>query len=102
MAVHDPEDEVTIISADGIGRGVVRGNTIEVVNMKKDDHYEVIVGNIGAVYTGHSEADCMDAYASYVHLSAIGAGRAAGETVTALKNGHVLKEYIGSQERGEP
>lgn len=28
---HDPEDEVTVISADGVGKGVLRGNAIEMV-----------------------------------------------------------------------
>lgn len=25
---YDPDDEVTVISAEGVGRGILRGNTI--------------------------------------------------------------------------
>ena len=32
---HDPEDEVTVISAEGIGKGVLRGNTIHLVGTLK-------------------------------------------------------------------
>lgn len=28
VGVHDPEDEHVVISADGIGKGILRGNTI--------------------------------------------------------------------------
>lgn len=28
---HDPDDEVTVISAEGVGKGVLRGNAIELV-----------------------------------------------------------------------
>lgn len=28
---HDPEDQVTVISAEGIGKGVLRDNTIHLV-----------------------------------------------------------------------
>jgi len=28
---HDPDEEVTVISSEGIGRGVLRGNTIKMV-----------------------------------------------------------------------
>lgn len=29
--VHDPEDEVTVISAEGVQKGILHGNTITVV-----------------------------------------------------------------------
>lgn len=38
---HDPEDEVTVISAEGIEKGVLRGNTIH------------LVGTRGAAYMGY-------------------------------------------------
>jgi len=29
--IHDPDDEMVVISAEGVGRGVLRGNTITMI-----------------------------------------------------------------------
>lgn len=59
------------------------------------DNFEVIVGNIGTVHAGNNivSADCK--YKTYVKSSQSPYGRASGETVTLLKNGEIVKEYIG-------
>lgn len=35
MVIHDPEDEYTVISSEGIGKGILRGNTIIVTEPMK-------------------------------------------------------------------
>lgn len=35
--VHDPEDEVTVISANGVEKGILRDNTIVVVSSERCD-----------------------------------------------------------------
>ena len=55
--------------------------------------YQVIVGNIGAVYTGANRADANAAFREYRDQSAGDYGRAARETVTLLVDGAVAREY---------
>lgn len=42
--VHDPEEEVTVISEEGIGKGILRGNTIEIVEEPKPVAINVTLG----------------------------------------------------------
>ena len=58
--------------------------------------YEVIVGNIGTVYSGDSQTEADEVYMTYVGNSQHGSGRCAGEDVTMLRNGDIIREYIGS------
>jgi len=60
-------------------------------------HYEVVVGNIGTVYSGASLAAAKKDYKTYVAQSVDGRGRAAGESVTLFKNGEIDMEHLGSQ-----
>lgn len=57
--------------------------------------YEVVVGNIGTVYSGNNLRDARFHARSYVDRSksAIGAAR---EPVTVLRDGEVLDEFTGT------
>ncbi len=63
--------------------------------------YEVIVGNIGTVHTGSNGKDALEAFGEYVKLSRGNYGRAAGESVTLLADEEPIKEYYGTQDKGE-
>jgi len=56
--------------------------------------FEVVVGNIGTVYSGNNymQAECK--YSAYVKQSRSNYGRAAGEPVTLFHNGEIRSEYI--------
>lgn len=58
--------------------------------------YEVIVGNIGIVYSGTDRSDAFHSYNSYVELSVDEVGRAAGESVTLMEDGEPIKEHEGA------
>jgi hypothetical protein len=55
--------------------------------------YEVIVGNIGTVYSGTSEDAALSDFYIYRHKSKQDVGRASGEDVTLMRNGEPWKEY---------
>lgn len=61
--------------------------------------WSVVVGNVGTVYHGTSEQAARDDYAEYVHISRRGCGRAAGESVTLLRDGEPVQEYDGVNKR---
>jgi len=64
--------------------------------------YEVIVGNIGCVYSGDDEDYSRRTFAEYVEQSVTRYGRAAGESVTLMRNGEPIAEHPGdAQERSE-
>lgn len=54
---------------------------------------EVIVGNIGMVYSGTSPEQAGIAFDEYVKQSKAGVGRAAGEPVTIMADGSITQEY---------
>lgn len=64
-------------------------------NAPAPDSWEVIVGNVGSVYSGHDEAMARKKYNSYIESSKSGAGRAGGEDVTLMHNGDIREEYTG-------
>jgi len=49
--------------------------------------YEIIVGNIGTVYSGSSLKVAISVYGAYKELSKQLIGRTSGETVTFIKDG---------------
>jgi hypothetical protein len=53
--------------------------------------YEVVVGNIGTVYSGSNERQAQKDYVEYVEQSKTNYGRAAGESVTFFKDGYAVK-----------
>ena len=56
-------------------------------------NYEVIVGNIGKVYEGGFYQSALDEFKVYEGRSIAGDGKAAGEPVTLLKDGEIMREY---------
>lgn len=63
--------------------------------------YEVLVSNIGLVAHGDNAFNANTVYNTYVGQSKRGMGRVAGENVTMLRNGEIVKEYIGHLHRME-
>ena len=57
--------------------------------------FEVVVGNIGTVYSGSSYTLAREAFAEYAKQSRDNYGRAANEQVTMLRGGEIEKEYPG-------
>ena len=83
-------------------------NNIEDKFMKKKTNamteaYEVIVGNIGTVYSGDDMAEAKSTYESYVADSKADYGRAGGEDVTLMVDGEPDSdyEYFGTQSLNE-
>jgi len=58
--------------------------------------FEVIVGNIGNVYTGSFRGDAYNRFNTYIQQSKDNYGRAAGENVTMFRNNEIVKEFIGA------
>ncbi len=54
--------------------------------------HEVLVSNMGRVYAGDSDERALITFREYEAQSKMGAGRAAGETVTWLQDAKVFKE----------
>lgn len=64
--------------------------------------FEVVVGNIGTVYSGNNYMAACSRFQVYVKQSKSNYGRAAGESVTLLQGSEIRKEYIGAlTENGE-
>lgn len=63
---------------------------------RKMGSYEVIVGNIGTVYSGNSKTEAERHYREYVSQSKTGRGRAGGESVALMCEGEILKEHLGN------
>lgn len=61
--------------------------------------FEVIVSNIGTVYSGNNYMQAMAKFSSYVKNSKANYGRAAGENVVSLHNGEIKREYVGTLTR---
>ena len=55
-------------------------------------NYQVIVGNIGVVYSGTEKTVSQEVYDEYERQSMAGYGRAANEPVTLLGNDEVIVE----------
>lgn len=64
-------------------------------------NYEVIVSNIGTVYSGSNGLQAFRTYVEYEKLSGLNTGRASGESVCMMRDGEVLYEYCGSLYQGE-
>jgi hypothetical protein len=60
--------------------------------------YEVIVGNIGSVYSGKSEDEARREYAEYLEQSQKGYGRAPNEPVTLMRDNEIILEHYGASE----
>lgn len=56
---------------------------------------EVVVGNVGLVYSGTDHAEAMRIYLRYRQISQDGVGRPGGEAVTLFVDGRIEAEYAG-------
>ena len=65
------------------------------------ESHEVVVGNIGSVYSGRNRAKAAQHFQEYVSQSKSGVGRAGGESVTHLKSGEIHREHVGSNESSD-
>ena len=52
---------------------------------------EIVVGNIGNVYSGYNDDEALRIYLEYVDQSKIGYGRAAGESVVWFRDGEIWR-----------
>ncbi len=57
--------------------------------------FEVIVGNIGLAHDGNNRDYAKAMFRSYVKMSKLGWGRAAGEGVTLMEEGEPIMEHTG-------
>jgi hypothetical protein len=63
--------------------------------------YQVIVGNIGTVYSGGNKFQAITKYNTYVGQSKRGYGRAADESVTLMADGEPIREHFGKMSEYE-
>lgn len=66
------------------------------------DKYQVIVGNIGTVYSGGNYRQASRKFTTYVEQSKERYGRAAGENVTFLCDGEIEREHVGYLSKVDP
>lgn len=59
--------------------------------------YDVIVGNIGTVYSGHNRREAERTMRTYIEQSQSNVGRAGGEAVTLMQDSEVAKEYTATR-----
>jgi hypothetical protein len=57
--------------------------------------YQVLVGNIGTVYTGKDRSEADRLFAVYVEQSQSLRGRAGGEPVTLFEDNEIIREHEG-------
>lgn len=67
--------------------------------MAAETKYEVVVSNLGTVYTGTDRAKAKDWFKNYAHISANcpECERAYGEWVTLIEDGEPVQEHEGKQ-----
>lgn len=66
---------------------------------KPPSHYEVLVGNIGTVYSGPLFKQALKDYGEYKRQSIDNYGRAAGEPVILLQDGEPIMEVTYLEKR---
>lgn len=81
------------------GAGVFADRSCEMCDHSRT--YEVIVGNIGTVYTGNKYAEALAEFAEYQRQSIGGEGRAGGEDVTIMRDGEPYREHAGKRQAEE-
>lgn len=62
--------------------------------------WQVLVGNVGTVYNGAHYHEALTTYHAYIERSQANDGRAAGEPVTLLRDGEIVREYEGTLAAG--
>jgi hypothetical protein len=63
--------------------------------------YQVIVGNVGIVYNGENAKEATRCFVEYCDQSWSKHGRAAGESVTLMKDGEIEREQIALNDDDE-
>ena len=58
--------------------------------------FEVVVGNIGTVYSGNNFMQASCKFQAYVDRSKQNDGHASGESVVLFHNGEIRHEYVGT------
>lgn len=56
--------------------------------------YQVLVGNVGQVYSGDSFGTAVRVFLEYKEQSLSGRGRAGNESVHLLEDGEPIKEHL--------
>jgi hypothetical protein len=56
--------------------------------------FEVIVGNIGTVYSGNNYMQACMKFQEYKSLSMKGVGRASNEPVTIIQGNNIKREHL--------
>lgn len=64
------------------------------------ERHEIIVGNVGTVYSGTDKKEARRVYDEYVEQSQGNYGRAAGESVTWMREDELFLEHRGTVEDG--
>jgi len=64
-------------------------------NLTPGNWYQVNVGNIGDVYSGHSKTEAEKCFEEYKVLSCLSLGRASGESVVMFADNEIEKEFDG-------
>lgn len=79
----------------------IKSRTTHWCPMPRHARYDVTVGNIGTVELGAGKEDALRSFNSYVAQSALGRGRAAGESVVVAfaSSGEPVIEFTGTIER---
>lgn len=57
------------------------------------DRFEIIVGNVGTVYTGNNRVEAENEYRECCAMVDQPYGRASGEDVTFMMDGDIHEEY---------
>lgn len=55
--------------------------------------YEVVVGNLGIVYSGTDGRKAVTTYFEYIEISKAPHGRASGESVVLFADGEIVREF---------
>jgi hypothetical protein len=66
------------------------------------DKYQVIVGNVGTVYSGNNRKTAVRTFEGYLQNSKASVGRVAGEPVTLWCDGEIEREHEGEADREDP
>lgn len=61
-------------------------------------HYEVIVGNIGLVYSVNNPIKAKQKFSTYRLQSQSRNGKSSGESVVIFRDGEIWLEFIGRNE----
>ena len=66
------------------------------VELYRNSYHEILVGNIGTVYSGFDTVLAQQTFDTYVTQAKGDSGRAAGEDVTWIIDGNERRGYIGT------